>query len=45
MAAKPADVPFLGVPIAVAVDVYAHFDPIDVQAAPAGFEFHCAPSS
>jgi hypothetical protein len=30
MATQPADVPFLGMPIAVAVDVHAHFDPIDV---------------
>jgi hypothetical protein len=31
MATQPADVPFLGMPIAVAVDVHAHFDAVDVQ--------------
>jgi hypothetical protein len=45
MATQPADMPFLGMPIAVAVDVHAHFDPIDVQAAFAGFQFHWAASS
>jgi hypothetical protein len=46
MATQPADVPFLGVPIAVAVEVHAHFDAVNVQAAPAGFEFHgAAPSN
>ncbi len=45
MAAEPADVPFLGVAVAMAVNVYAHFDPIDVQAALAGFQLHSSPSS
>jgi hypothetical protein len=37
VATEPADMPFLGVPIALAVKVNAHFDAVDVCASPAGF--------
>jgi hypothetical protein len=36
VATEPADMPFLGVPVAVAVDVDTHFDAVDVCASPAG---------
>jgi hypothetical protein len=36
VAAETADMPFFGVPVAVAVDFNAHFDAVDVCASPAG---------
>jgi hypothetical protein len=37
VATEPADMPFLGMPVAVAVDVHTHFDTVNVCAAFAGF--------
>jgi hypothetical protein len=36
VAAEPADMPFFGVPVAVAVDVHTHFDAVNVCASPTG---------
>jgi hypothetical protein len=45
VATEPADMPFLGMPVAVAVDVYTHFDAVDVLASAAGFQLHGTTSS
>jgi hypothetical protein len=42
---EPADVPFIAALIAITVELDAHFDPVDVCASAAGFQFHSAPSS
>jgi hypothetical protein len=42
---EPADVPFIAALVAIAVELDAHFDPVDVCASAAGFQFHSAPSS
>jgi hypothetical protein len=45
MCTEPADVPFIAAFVAVAVNVHAHFNAVDVSASAAGFQLHCSPSS
>jgi hypothetical protein len=42
---EPADVPFIAALVAIAVELDAHFDPVDVCASAAGFQFHWAAPS